>query len=393
MDPRLKSCTLYYDAALTDPYYLRARVNSINIYDEKVMSMPQLQTFMNTTQCIHSSYMTVKNGTYFFFIYNFENYYHFLYDTLPYLNFYLTLSPRPKLLIQKDHKFLKFQTEMLSLLGVDIEKNIEFAEEAIYEKLYVATSLTHGKLLDGSSASNLPPDIWAYNIWKKLGQSVIYNLETPKKIYVSRRSHIHGDASNIGTNYTTRRRCLNEDAVVDLLISYGYKEVFCETMTTEEKIATFKNATHILGFIGGGMANALFSPSHVKVVTVLTPEFNRINARFKYSMNHCDFVMLDITNLAYYDGAFPPYVRVQITDSNSPFFNKIGEVDAYIDGKYKIKLSNTYVAGFALDANYTDVVFTASQLTPLDNGLNSPFVCDIEALKVYLDADIKINVS
>ena len=387
MEQRLKYITLYHDAEVVEPYYLRCKVNRKSPYDERVMSMPQL-TSMLSTETIVEKHLERKSGVYFFFIFNFENYYHFLYDTLPYLSFYFTLTPRPKLLLAKGHKFLQFQKEMLTLLGIDLENDIKFAveEEAIYERLYVPSSLTHGHSVDGKSASNTFPSHAAHTIWKKLQDGITYSAPTPKKFYVSRRSHIHGDSSNIGTNYTTRRRCLNEDAVVELLKSYDFEEVFCETMSTEQKIATFKNATHIVGFIGGGMANTLFSPGHVDVGCILTPEFLRINQRFLYSMAYASLETLDITSLAPHAGTFSPYTRVQVKDESSPYFNKIGEVHGYKEDKCVVHLSTSVIAGFSLDANLVVVEFHESQLTQLDAGLNSPFVCNLEALKDYLDS-------
>jgi hypothetical protein len=385
MGHREKYCMLYYDAELLDPFYLRARINGKNPYDERVMSMPQLLDGVGQIQCAKT--LPHKIGNYFFFIFNFENYYHFLYDTLPYLNFYFLCAPRPKLLLPKGHVFLKFQKEMLMLLGIDLENDIEYAEEAIYSQLHVPSSLTHGHTFSGESASNNPPERDAHIIWQALKNSVPHALTcTPKRFYVSRRSHIHGDNSNIGTNYTTRRRCLNEDAVVALLQSYGYEEVFSELMSSEQKIATFKNATHIVGFIGGGMANALFSPTSTFVGTILTPEFLRINARFIQSMNHTKLNILDITRLAPHSGDFPLYTRVQVKAHSSLYFNKIGEIHEYKDDKYKVHLSNQIVAGFSLDAKLLSVEFSRSEIEPLDGGLNSPFVCDVDALKVYLES-------
>ena len=39
----------------------------------------------------------------FFFIYNFDNYYHFLYDTIPYLYTYLELKNENRRLVQSNH--------------------------------------------------------------------------------------------------------------------------------------------------------------------------------------------------------------------------------------------------------------------------------------------------
>ena len=46
-------------------------------------------------------------------------------------------------------------------------------------------------------------------------------------------------ASGIGTNYTQRRKLVNEDDLVDKLIKEDYVEVFTERLSTIEKIAYF----------------------------------------------------------------------------------------------------------------------------------------------------------
>ena len=206
MAQRKKQLVLHYDALLSDPYYLRARVDGNSPYDERVMSMPQLPIKGETAPSAHLS-STIHKGSYFFFIYNFENYYHFLYDTLPYLMFYNQIEPRPKLLIAKGHTFRKFQIEMLTLLSIDIGRDVVYAEENVqYEKLYVATSLTHGvERTSGESASNNPPEKEAFLICEQLSRIVHIvppPTSQPRKFYISRRTHIHGDMSNIGTNYT-----------------------------------------------------------------------------------------------------------------------------------------------------------------------------------------------
>jgi hypothetical protein len=390
MAQRKKQLVLHYNALLSDPYYLRARIDGNSPYDERVMSMPQLPIKSEMALSAHQPSVFHK-GTYFFFIYNFENYYHFLYDTLPYLVFYNQIEPRPKLLIAKDHTFRKFQTEMLSLLGIDIGRDVTYAEKnAQYEKLYVATSLTHGvERTSGESASNNPPENEAYLIWEQLSRIVSIvppPTPQPRKFYISRRTHLHGDMSNIGTNYTTRRRCLNEDAVVAIAAAHGYAEIFCEKLSTAEKITLFKNATHVLGFIGGGMANLLFSTAQTNVGCILTPEFARINTRFAHSMNHTSIKYLDICKLAPFEGAFPLYTRVQIKDASSPHNNKIGEVHGFTGDLCEVHFSNETVAGFSNDAELCVENFRVGSLIPLDGGLNSPFVCDEEGLKAYLES-------
>ena len=115
----------------------------------------------------------------------------------------------------------------------------------------------------------------------------------PEKIYISRRTWLHNNLENIGTNYTERRRCVNEDEIAELFISQGFEEVFCENLSMKEKIAMFSNAKVIAGPIGGGMCNVIFSPPETKVISINSPKFFDVNSRFEYSMSH--------TNLHHFD--------------------------------------------------------------------------------------------
>ena len=108
----------------------------------------------------------------------------------------------------------------------------------------------------------------------------------PQKVYVSRRTWLNDKSGNIGTNYTERRRCVNEDEVAEYFISRGFEEVFCENLSMKEKIGLFRNAKIVVGPSGGGMVNVLFSPSTTKVISIDSPTFYDVNSRWKYSLNH-----------------------------------------------------------------------------------------------------------
>ncbi len=383
---RRKETYLITNAVLTDPIYPRCRINGKYMYDEQIMSMPSVMSTDNGIDSNTEKSITpihVEKGHYFFFIFNFENYYHFLYDTLPYLHFYMEvrkLFPACKLLVPSSYsKPLAFQKETLELFGI---QSIEIARDGVsYEFLHVPTSLTHGKTLNGESASNLPPSNEAFDIWKHLAKQA-NPWSAPKRFYISRRSWIHGRTDNIGTNYTTRRRCMNEDALVSMLAGYGFQEVFCELLTMSEKIYLFQNATHVVGFIGGGMANLLFSPSETKVACIPTPDFLRINTRFQFSMNHTAIHYLECTELASYEGPFSLYTRVQHVQTE-----KVGEVQSWNSekGLSKVAWSEKAVAGFSQTTDVFETEEFPIQLRALDKGLNSPFVCDLQNLRIWCE--------
>ncbi len=380
--------TTIKNGLINDPFYPRCKINGSNPYDEKIMSMPSVitQSDINTSLTINNNNNNqLIKGNYFFFIFNFDNYYHFLYDTLPYLYFYFAASCSNinlKLLIAKDHKFLPFQIEMLKILGLNEENFVCAEDNTLYENIIIPTSLTHGHDSSNASCSNSGPEEEAIYIWNllKRNTSITKSInDMKKKIYISRRTHLHQNTENIGTNYTTRRRCINEDEVVDLLLHHGYEEIFTENLTTQEKIKLFNNASHVIGFIGGGLANLLFSNSNAIVGCIETPEFLKINQRFVHSMNHTKITYLPITKHAPFEGPWPLYTRVRIKE-------QIGEITEWLGSQYSINVATKPIAGFSLTDTFREVIADPEELEPIDGGLNSPFICDINGLRTYLES-------
>jgi hypothetical protein len=265
----------------------------------------------------------------FYFVYNMANYYHFIYDTLPYLYSYLNekeIHPDLKLLVSPpDGKedLYPFVWESLELLGIKKKDIVFLNPETLYNTVVVSSSLTHNGL------SNTPPHHGVFDIIDHMKSE----YQGPEKIYISRRTWVHNNLDNIGTNYTERRRCVNEDEVVELFKSYGYEEVFCENMTMKEKIGLFNSAKYVAGPIGGGMCNVIFSPPETKVISINSPLFFDINTRFEYSMFH--------TQLHHFN--------------DTEFVGKIGES---IESVGSLSISG---------------------------GLNSPWKVDLNKLKIFLN--------
>lgn len=372
------NCLLYTDNILVNPY------------DERVMSL-QKNSFYDNDEWEFSEQSTLQ-ATYekpcFFFVYNVDNYYHYLYDSLPMLYAYFRLKeiyPDLELLLQTSHPTKKnlspFVTEFLTALGIS---SFHFAQQnTVYTKLFVTSSLTHG------DHSNSLPSPQAYEIWQKLQAHNQYTL--PKRFYISRRSWIHGRTDNIGTNYTVRRKCVNEDAVVELLKTFGFEELFTELLTTDEKISLFQNAECVVGIIGGGMANLLLSPRSTKSLCITTPYFLEINKRFEHSMNHTHIVYSGCAEHTHVDWAFKPFSRVQVKGSSGPYEGCIGEVEEKLEKMYTVALSLNDVAGFSQDFQFEKHTFYEDHLFAIDKGLNSPFEIDIGKLETDLKLLLETN--
>lgn len=308
----------------------------------------------------------------FFFIYNTDNYFHFLYDSLPYLISFLNLKESIKdikLLVQypnkQKHSFYPFVLEFLSILGINENDLIIVNDYTIYEEVYISTSYTHD--ID----SNLPPRKEIYEFYKKIVEIVKSNYtikNTPKKIYVSRRTWLHNNFSNIGTNYTTRRRLINEDELVEKLEKEGFIEIFTENLTTIEKILYFSNATHVVGAIGGGISNVLFSPKNTKLEAIVSPTFLDVNLRFKYSLN-CVDVYYNYNTEHYEKSEFKTFMRVKTKDNKI-----IGEIEKIYDDKLLISYTNDFNVGWNLESKYEKIELNQNEVQKIDNGLNSPWI-------------------
>jgi hypothetical protein len=293
----------------------------------------------------------------------------------------------------------KFNLETFELLDISNDDLVypssdpTIIKNTIYETLFVSTSLTYGKAYNKTCVANNKYSDESYIIWKLLVKNAserYSSLHThsqlkcldptkfPKRFYISRRSYIHGDTSNMGTNYTTRRKCINEDEVVSFLETQDIREIFCECYSMEEKIILFSNAELVVGFIGGGMCNVLFSPASTQTICLDTPSFSSINQRFLHSINHTQYKLYDkVCTLAPHKLEIPLFVRVRLKDSNN-----IGEIESYTDDdQYLVKLSNNDVAGFALDKEFPTIKLDRTMFETLDNGLNSPFECNLTMLK------------
>ena len=366
----------------------------INPYDEKVMSLNK-ETFYDNN--IYEDEITeiknkqIINENVFFFIYNFDNYYHFLYDTLSYLYTYFELKKKYndlKLLVNYPNKdkneFYRFNTDFLYKL-INQKDIIIHNKNNIYKSIFISTSLTHGGL------SNKPPRNEIFEIYKKLKRNInIHNIDEKykniKNIYISRRTRLNDDKSNIGTDYTSRRKMVNETELVEELKKYEFEEIFAENLNSDEKIYLFSNAEKIIGSIGGGVANLLFSNKNTKSYIIISPYFLDINYRFKYSLDNTDIQYFDNTEVVKKDNSkYSNYIRVKIINKESLYYNKIGELIDFENNLYKIALSNNDVAGFNNKIKFEEILFEEKDFTAIDKGLNSPYYFNYSRLIKNID--------
>lgn len=351
-------------------------------HDERVTHNPIREQIMSLSRAmIETSHASIKpirakeTCPVFFFGYNLSNYYHFLWDSLPYLITYKHLKdsmPELKLLVSaaKPHKFV---TEFLELLGIIQDDLLVIKDDTLYEEMYVSNSYTHDGL------SNLPPRQEVYDLYRMLADKIEPDPSLPCKIYISRRSHKHGQYDNMGTDYTARRRLVNEDDLVDYLASKGYVEIFTELLSTKEKIALFKEATHVVGPIGGGLCNVLFCGPQTKLISIVSPYFMQINERFKYSFANVNVDYFNETSNIEL-GPFKKYMRVRVKKTGL-----IGEISTVTSDSLCVIYSKEAVAGWNAQESYEQLWVSPNEVEALDPGLNSAWKMDLDKFKVFIN--------
>jgi hypothetical protein len=357
---------------------LYSEVDEVNYLpiEEDIMSLKFLEKNLRKEISGKPSYKSTISGPLFFFVYNSDNYFHFVYDSLPYLITYFNLKKNfkeLKLLISspnfqqtEPHPFFY---EFLGLLDIQHE-DIEFVEKnTLYSCLLISDSYTH------SGKSELPPRKELYELFSKL--KVLAQQQSPKmsnidKIYISRRTWLHNNFQNIGTDYTKKRRLVNESDLLDYLQSQGYVETFTENISTVEKINIFANAKSIIGPIGGGLCNVLFANQDTKLLAINSPGFMKINGRFNYSFSN---VQAHFYDRAFHTekGRFKKYMRVYIPDKNI-----IGEIEDYDEGKLQIKYTDNITAGWNAQLDLMTIWVKEEECERIDEGLNSQWSIDLD---------------
>lgn len=315
----------------------------------------------------------------FFFIYNVENYFHFIYDSLPNLISYYYIKkkyPTIKLLINYPTNktfFYKFVLETFDIFNIKLDDLIIVDKNTEYSQIFITDSYTHNGI------SNIAPRKEIFSFYQEMVQNVLIkkvNIETYDKIYISRRTWIHQDYSNIGTNYTTRRKLINEDLLVEKLVEYGFKEIFTENLSMIEKIFIFNKAKMAIGPIGGGIVNVIFSnPKTTNLIALVSPTFLSINTRFTFSLNTVNVHYFDDTYHIESD-KYKTYMRVISHDSKI-----VGEIEEIKDDNLLISYSDSGSnVGWSLDNEYKKKLIKKEDVKPLDNGLNSPWRIDVYKL-------------
>ena len=197
---------------------------------------------------------------------NAENYYHWLFDSLPRL--YLLalagyhLDDIDFLLLDDSKK--AFQLQGLAHLGIPQAKLRHCSRRRVAECSRLIVPSMPGPL-------GRPPR-WLCSFLRRkfIGTRTVLPY---RKIYVSRQ-HARG------------RRIVNESQIVSALVDHGYEIVYAERLAFLEQVELFASAKEVISIHGAGMSNIVFAPRNAKILELGSPLHS--NGSFRTLAANCD---------------------------------------------------------------------------------------------------------
>jgi hypothetical protein len=242
----------------------------------------------------------------FYFKYPVNNYLHFNLDTVPYLSFYLTLKKQfnnIKLFIPMNKNWILhgFFYNILKEFGITEDDmflpyngiyNMKFNKLIIVEPSEIFKKNWNQKTLNNYSIGRYLHSEFIYN---NSYQKIVNKTNNIKKIkkkyyYLSRRIKSKTNV-NIGQNNLSKRICINEDALVELLKEYNIEEIWAEDYNFLEKINFFNEAEYIFSVYSAGISNGFYT-NNVNWIIFNTPSI---------SVNWYEDLILKKNKLKYYN--------------------------------------------------------------------------------------------
>ncbi|RYY08137.1 MAG: glycosyltransferase family 61 protein [Sphingobacteriaceae bacterium] len=224
-----------YFFTLTEDNYLLAPVS--NVYGDERKSHPAFGTlFLPKCKKLKGRSIIVRGGAYW----------HKMQDGLPAL--YLAelagfnFDAIDHFIIQDQNIS---QNSIFTRVGIPLEKQVRLYDES---DCYLCDELIFSSWYDRKGN-------WYKDYLDRIIQPKLTERIFPEKIYLSR--------SRVNT-----RKVLNEDAVIGFLKNYGFECIHNEDLTTDEQIALFKNATHIVSCHGSQLTNIIFCKPGTKVCEI-----------------------------------------------------------------------------------------------------------------------------
>lgn len=183
-----------------------------------------------------------------------KTYYHWILDTLTRIEgldfFYEKTRKMPTLIINSN--LSEWQVEFLDALGFKYNEMFKWNGDPLaVNNLLISSARQSGNRISPNAIHWLRNKI-IQNIELKITEKDRL-AEFSKRIYISRKK-------------AADRKVANENDVLNLLESYGFKAYCLEDLSLAEKVRLFSNAEIVIGNYGSGLTNLIFSQQQSKVI-------------------------------------------------------------------------------------------------------------------------------
>lgn len=323
------------------------------------------------------------NESVFYFIYNTQNLFCFLYDAVPYLISYMKLKsnfPTLKLLMQycdtENKTFQPFVWPILNLLGIKKTDVKMLDGETRYRKIYISSSYTHDEGYHDVPRKEI------YSFYKKISDAAAEKIKSdiptlPKKIYASTHKNMQEKFEKMSRqpeNYARRYFTNEKEFIEEYTVKNKFKEVFQDSSeyTILQKIVMFSRAESVIGQLGENLALALFCPKTTKLILIVTPVYLFTFPRLRYCYNHTNHKYFTKTEQIE-ETTFKLYMKVQ---SKTEIDNIVATVTTTNNTTDRISIEYTDVEG-----NFKQENVDSDNYIKIDEGVDSPWKINIDALK------------
>ena len=323
------------------------------------------------------------NESVFYFIYNTQNVFCFLYDALPYLISYFDLKakfPMLKLLMQycdeEKKTFQPFVWPILELLGIQKGDVKMIDGETRYRKIFISSSYTHDE------GYHDIPRKEVYELYKKIADAAAEKIKKdipalPKKIYSSTHTNMQDKFDKMTKqpeNYVRRFFTNERDFIENHIVKHKFKEVFTDygEFSVLEKIVMFSRADAVIGQLGEDIAYSLFSPKTTQLTIIVTPVYLLTFPRFRYCYNQANTKYFTKTEQIE-ETDFKLYMKIQ---SKTDFDNIIATVISTNNTTDRIQIEYKKPTGETVKENVD-----SDNYIKKDEGVDSPWKINLDALK------------
>jgi len=229
-----------------------------------------------------------------------ENYYHWLVEILPKLQFFLEeeifKSFTKTILVSSNakdiptfHTFLNQAIRDFGLQVIYMDKNRSYKVKTLYH-LSAPSNIVFNTRDQISSPSQNYFRKESLDYIKELGFSLNMNsnkeFEGPKKIFLARKGSV---------------RSYNQKEVFKILKEFGFVEIYMETLSARDQVRLFQNAEYIIGPTGAAWTNLIFCQNQPKCLCWMAEQTGDFSA---------------FSNLAKYSGADLSYITYKAKSPN-----------------------------------------------------------------------------